>query len=264
MIHEIRFALYAIQKNIAGSAELRTSFLMNIMGMVINNSAFILLWVFFVDSVGVIGGWTAIDIVGLQGFTAFAYGITFSFGCGVRKIPEYIATGAFDRFMVSPKNLLLRVATAFFTASPVGDIVFGMGCFFLYGIFAHITFVQWLILSVLALVSVVLFFACTVIIFTISFYFLDAGNVSQGFFELFMTPTLFHGGAFQGMLRFLFTFVVPSLLVGAIPVEAVKSVSVTQIGIMLLLTTVWMIVAIFFFNRSVRRYESANLTTFGI
>ena len=72
---ELKFALYAIKKNIQSSAELRTSFLMNIVGMAINNTAFIFLWIFFVKSVGIIGGWTIYDIIALQGFTAVCFGI---------------------------------------------------------------------------------------------------------------------------------------------------------------------------------------------
>src|SRR3989344_4770904 len=107
MMKELYFALYAIKKNIQSSAELRTSFLMNIVGMSINNTAFIILWAFFVKSVGVIGGLTVADIVGLQGFVALCFGIVFSAGAGIRKLADYVATGTFDRFMLSPKNLLV-------------------------------------------------------------------------------------------------------------------------------------------------------------
>ncbi len=69
-MNEIKFALYSIKKNIQSSAELRTSFLMNVFGMAINNTAFIILWGFFVNTVGKIGGWTVADIIGLQGFVA--------------------------------------------------------------------------------------------------------------------------------------------------------------------------------------------------
>ena len=81
---ELKFAIYAVKKNIQSSAELRTSFLMNIVGMGINNLAFIILWVFFVQSVGIIGGWTTADIIGLQGFVGLGFGIVFSVGSGIR------------------------------------------------------------------------------------------------------------------------------------------------------------------------------------
>src|SRR3990167_859684 len=132
MIKELSFALYAIKKNIQSSAELRTSFLMNIVGMTINNTAFIILWGFFVKSVGVIGGWTVADIIGLQGFVAICFGIVFSAGAGIRKLADYTASGAFDRFMLSPKNLLVRIATSSFGVSALGDIVFGIVCLGIY------------------------------------------------------------------------------------------------------------------------------------
>src|SRR6185369_3570581 len=128
MMKEIKFAFYAIKKNIQSSAELRTSFLLNIVGMMINNTSFIIVWVFFVKSVGVIGGWTAADIIGLQGFAATCYGLIFSSGFGIRKLPDYVTNGVFDRFMLSPKNLILRTLTSSFASAPVGDIFFGITC----------------------------------------------------------------------------------------------------------------------------------------
>lgn len=263
MLEDLRFALYATKKNIQSSAELRTSFLLNIFGMAINNTAFIILWVFFVKSVGIIGGWTTADIIGLQGFVALSFGIIFSLGAGIRKLPDYVASGAFDRFMLSPKNLLIRVATSAFNPSAVGDMMFGVTCLIIYGFLIHISGYQFLLVMVLALLSTVVFLATAIAIFSTSFFFIDSYAVTTSLFELFMTPSLFHGGAFQGMMRFIFIFVIPSLLVGALPVEAVRNVSLTKLALVGVLAVVWFVVAIKIFNRAVRKYESSNFMTFG-
>jgi len=92
MNKELHFSLYAIKKNLQNSAELRTSFLMNVLGMIINNTSFIILWMFFVKSVGVIGGWTAADIICLNGYTALCYGIVLSAGGGIQKLATYTAS----------------------------------------------------------------------------------------------------------------------------------------------------------------------------
>lgn len=263
MMQELRFALYAIKKNIQSSAELRTSFLMNVVGMTINNTAFIILWVFFVQSVGVIGGWTAADIIALQGFTAFCYGLSFSLGAGIKRLPGYVADGAFDRFILSPKNLLLRVATSAFSASAVGDIVFGVACLAIYGILIHASLVQILLIFLLVILSTILFFAVTIVIYSVSFLFTDAASVVSGLFEMFLTPALFHGGAFQGALRVFYMFVIPALLVGTIPVEIVKDLSIEKLAIVTVFAFLWMVLAVKIFNRAVRRYESSNFMTFG-
>ncbi|HAU66648.1 MAG: hypothetical protein UT30_C0011G0026 [Candidatus Uhrbacteria bacterium GW2011_GWF2_39_13] len=263
MMKELYFALYAIKKNIQSSAELRTSFLMNIVGMSINNTAFIILWGFFVKSVGVIGGWTVADIIGLQGFVAVCFGIVFSAGAGIRKLADYTASGAFDRFMLSPKNLLVRIATSSFGVSALGDIVFGIVCLGIYAFFIHATLYQILLIVLLVFISTILFLAAAIAIYSTSFFFTDANSVTSGLFELFLTPSLFHGGAFQGVMRFIFTFAIPSLLIGALPVEIVRDVSLGKLLLVSILALCWFIVSINVFNRAIKKYESSNFMTFG-
>lgn len=263
MLNDLRFAIYALKKNLENSAELRTSFLMNIVGMAINNTSFIILWLFFVKSVGVIGGWTAADIIGLNGYTAFCYGAVLSLCGGIQKLAVYTTSGAFDRFMLSPKNLLLRVATAFFRVSALGDIVFGVICLTLYAFLIHANNFQILLIILLTVISTILFLAGVIIIYSISFYFTDADSVTRGIFELFFTPSLFHGGAFQGLMRFIFTFAIPSLLIGVLPVEITREISLSKLFLVSILATFWFVVSIKFFYRSVRKYESSNFMTFG-
>lgn len=263
MMKELKFALYAIKKNIQSSAELRTSFLMNIIGMAINNTAFILLWVFFVKSVGIIGGWTIYDIIALQGFTAVCFGVIFSAGYGIRKLADYVASGVFDRFMLSPKNLLVRIATSSFGTSSIGDIVFGIVCLGIYVFLIHANIFQILLILLLIIISTVAFLAAVIVIYSMSFYFTDASSVTYGLFQLFFTPAMFHGGAFQGAMRFIFTFAIPSLLIGALPVEIVRDISLEKLLLVGVLTIFWFIFSINVFNRAVRKYESSNFMTFG-
>ena len=92
---------------------------------------------------------------------------------------------------------------------------------------------------------------------------MDGHNVSQGLYGLFLSNSIYHGGAFTGGLRVIFTFVIPSLLVGAIPVEIVKEVSLTNIFAIIILAISWFILSIMFFNKSFKKYESNNLFGYG-
>lgn len=263
MLKDLRFALFAIKKNIQSNAELRASFIMNIFGMMLNNLAFVIVWVFFAQSVGAIGGWTAADIIGLQGFVCLSYGIIFSMASGLRKIPDYVASGAFDSFMLSPKNLLVRIATSSFSSSAIGDMVFGIICLVIYGFLVHVNSGQILLIAILEIFSVLMFLGVTISVFSVSFLFADPNAVSESLFELFMTPMLFHGGAFQGTTRFVFTFVIPSLIIGALPVEALKAVSISKILFIGILALFWFTVSLKIFSMAVKKYESSNFMTFG-
>lgn len=263
MNKEIKFGLYAIAKNIQNSAELRGSFLMSVFGMAINNLAFIFLWIYFIKSVGVIGGWTAADIIGLQAFVAISYGLIFSTAMGIRKIPEYVSSGAFDRYLLSPKNLLVRIATASFNVSALGDLLFGLVCFVVYAILISISWPQFLMMLILLVFVIITLFAMTILIGASSFFFTDPQAITAGFFEIFFTPSMFHGGAFQGALRFVFTFIIPSLVIGTLPVEAVRTLSLGKLALVGALSFIWLYISLKFFRSAVKKYESSNFMTFG-
>jgi ABC-2 type transport system permease protein len=263
MMKELYFAWYAIKKNIQSSAELRTSFLMNIVGMAINNTAFIFLWAYFVKSVGIIGGWTIADIIGLQGFGALSFGIVFSVARGIRNLPDYTANGVFDRFMLSPKNLLVRVATSALGVSALGDVIFGITCLVIYAILIQAGLLQIFLTIVLVAVSTLVFLAAIIIIYSVSFFFTDANPATTSLFELFFTPSIFSGGAFQGVMRFIFTFIIPSLLIGSLPVEVLRDIDIGKLALISGLSIIWFFISIKFFYMAVKKYESSNFMTFG-
>jgi len=264
MMKELRFAFYAIKKNIQSSAELRTSFLTNIIGMMINNTSFIILWVFFVKSVGVINGWRAADVIGLLGFTTLSYGIVFSPAFGLIKLPDYVANGSFDRFMLSPKSVLMRVATSSFSVSAIGDSIFGMIALAIYGFLIQATVLQVLLMCLLAIIAAFVHLAALIAIYSASFLFsANADSVTRGFFELFLTPSLFPGGAFQGVMRFFFTFFIPALAVGALPVEIVRDLSLGKLLIVSAVATLWFLLSLKIFYWGVKKYKSSNFMTFG-
>jgi ABC-2 type transport system permease protein len=263
MKKEINFAMYAIKKNIQSSAELRTSFWMNVFGMMLNNVSFVLIWVFLIQTVGNIGGWSQADIFGLQGIVALVFGIVFSIGSGLREMPQLISSGRFDQFMLSPKNLLARIATSSFGASAVGDVFFGIICLVIYLSMISATLPQIGMTLLLIIISLIAFTGVTIAIQSINFFFTDPEAVTRSMFELFFTPALFHGGAFQGTTRFVFTFLVPSLLIGTLPVEAITQTSISKMILVLALSIFWFVLSLWLFKKAVRRYESANFMTFG-
>ena len=263
MNKEVKFALYAIKKNIQNGAELRGSFLINVFGMAINNTAFIFLWVYFIKSVGVVGGWTAADIIGLQAFVAIGYGFVFSVAMGLRKIPEYVSSGSFDRYLLSPKNLLVRIATASFNASAVGDIIFGLVCLVIYTFLVSLSFSQVLMMIILIIFVMITQLAIAILIGAASFFFTDPQSVAKGFFDFFFSPAMFHGGAFQGVLRFVFIFIIPSLVIGSLPVEAVRTLSLEKFILIGVLSIFWFFIALKFFRFALKKYESSNFMTFG-
>ena len=213
--------------------------------------------------VSVINGWEPFDIFGLYGFSAASFGLVCSFFYGIYNIPTYISTGNFDKYLLTPKNTLLKVATSAISTSAIGDLIFGIICFIIFAIISKLTFLQILASIFLLFVTSIVFFSFSLICMSISFYLMDGENISQGLYGTFISASLYHGGAFTGILRAIFIFVIPSLLLGVLPVELVKSMSLSNICLISVLSIFWLVLSILFFYKSLRKYESNNFFGFG-
>ena len=258
----IKLMFHLIKKNFQNAKELKSAFITSIVGMALNNSAFIILWYNFGNIVGSLNGWDAIDIFGLYAFSTGSYGLVCSFFYGIMNIPRYISTANFDKYLLTPKNILLKVSTSEVSTSAIGDLVFGIVCFIIYAILSKFTILQLLISVLLIICTSVVFFSFSLICMSVSFYLMDGDNISQGLFGMFLTVSLYHGGAFTGILRIIFVYVMPALLLGVIPVEILKTMSLSNLLLIIILTIIWFGISILFFYKSLKKYESNNLFGF--
>ena len=72
---------------------------------------------------------------------------------------------------------------------------------------------------------------------------MDGYNVSNGLLGMFVGNSTYHGGAFTGILRFIFIFIMPALLLGAIPVEIIKTLSINNLIMILCIAVFWLIIS---------------------
>jgi ABC-2 type transport system permease protein len=262
-MRNVKLAILNIKKNFLNAKELKSAFITSIVGMCINNIAFIVLWYNFGTMIGNINGWEPFDIFGLYGFSAGSFGVVCAFFHGIFNIPTYISTGNFDKYLLTPKNTLLKVSTSSIETSAIGDLVFGIICFLIFAVVSKLSFIQIIVSIFLMIIASIVFYSFSLICMSVSFYLMDGENISQGLYGMFVSASLYHGGAFTGILKAIFVFVIPSLLLGGIPVELVKSISVSGICLISLLAIFWLVISIVFFYRSLRKYESNNFFGFG-
>ena len=74
-MRNVKLAILNIKKNFLNAKELKSAFITSIVGMCINNIAFIVLWYNFGTMIGNINGWEPFDIFGLYGFSAGSFGV---------------------------------------------------------------------------------------------------------------------------------------------------------------------------------------------
>lgn len=262
-MRSLRLAIINIKKNFLNARELKSAFIISIIGMFLNNFSFTFLWLYFGKSVGVLNGFAPMDIFGIYAINTTSYGIVCAFLYGLFNIPSYISSGNFDKFLITPKNTLIKVVTSSISTSAFGDLLFGVTCFIIFCLSTKLSVIGFLLMILFIILSTIIFFSFSLICMSISFYLMDGENISNGLYGMFVGSSLYHGGAFTGVLKAIFIFIVPSLLLGAVPIEIINSFSFLEILLFIILTVFWLVFSIYFFYRSLRKYESNNFFGFG-
>ncbi len=260
ILSEVRMALRYIKINIASAAELRTSFLMQVIGMMFNNITFLIVWWLFIGTFGEINGWTGKEVIALQGFVAITYGIAFSFFAGAFQLPDVVNNGVFDNILLTPRSLYARILTLATKTSAIGDALYGLILLVIYMFVADQTLLQSLLLLSFILPATIIFINFLLAASCISFFLPDSAEISHFVFEMVLGPSMYPAGLYQGGVRFVFLFILPALAIGGLPVEAVKSMNLWSIAIIWLLAILWTYIAVWVLRKGIRRYESSNLT----
>lgn len=249
-----------VKSNILSAAELRTSFIMQIVGMAINNISLLAIWLLFFNAFGSINGWSGLEVMALQGFIAISFGFTFSFFSGVMELPKAVLNGSFDSVLLTPRNLYLRILTLATRTSSVGDMLYGFIVLIFYIVAAHLSLVQVVLFLLLLIPSVLILVNFALITSCICFYIPDSEQISNNAFEVMFGPSLYPSGVYQGAMRTIFLFVLPTIAVAGLPVEAVKDLNFLKIGFVWGVGILWTLIAFLVLKHGIRKYESGNLT----
>lgn len=260
---ELRFIYRAFRLNMQNAAELRTSFIMLAVGMMLTNSSFVIIWSLFANAAGELNGWTFVDVILLQGITSLCYGVFFTLCAGVGDLPKILLSGSFDKFLVTPKSVLVRLATSKLSPQAMGDILFALVCFVFYMWSVGFSLPLFGTLLLAVALACIAMFGVSVAIFSVALYVYDGQNATDSLFQLFFSPAIMHGGAFAGWTRAFFTFGVPSLVVGTIPTELVDSFSWGELALVTSLAVLWCVLGVVVFYHGLRKYESGNTQVFG-
>ncbi len=243
--------------NLRSAMELRVAFFLQIIGMVLNDCSFVIVWLIFFNAVGTVNGWGAPETIALLGFNVLGFGLTFGFAGGSMWLPRYVEQGTFDSFLLSPRNLYVRTITSRFELPALGDALLGVILLVAYAVqtgsgMGLLWFLAMLPATVIIYVSVSM--TCS----TAAFYFPDADHIVLAMFKMFLTPGLYPSILFPKIARFIFIVIIPSLAIGGLPVEAVKNHSLSTVAIVWAVAGGWLLISIVAFYGSVRRYESGN------
>src|SRR5688500_3382503 len=232
VIHDLKMYFFSLRVQLRAAAMLRGAFITQIIGMVINNAALALAWIFFFVQFGTVNGWSGADFIGLLGVQMLIFGICMLVSEGLMFLPQHVDQGSFDSFLTKPNSVLGQVASSSIDVTAFGDVLLGIGFIVWYMLQAQ-TSIGEAALFVVAVAIAASIFWCFALLLpnTLAFYMYDSERVSRYLGSLFIDAGMYPTAVLSGALRAFLLTAFPALLIGVMPLVTLQTISWPIIGL---------------------------------
>lgn len=253
--NQLHVCLLSVKYNIMREMLNKTTFLTNILFMMLNNATFIVQWAILFRLRDDIGGYTMSEVMLLWGLAASTHGLAHILFARAFSLPELIINGKLDAYLVLPKNVLLSVITSATSTSAIGDLLYGLVliCIFCFSIERLLLFLLFTITGAIILTSFAL------IMGSLSFWFVRMEMFGKHMINCMISFSTYPDGIFKGGVRFLLYYIIPVGMAIYRPVHAIMELDVKTLMITLGYMFLFSASAVFIFYRGLRRYSSSNL-----
>lgn len=242
--------------NLSASMEYRTSFLIQVFGMFLNNASFAFFWWLLFEKVNNIAGYGFKDVMYLWSFCSASFGLTFILFGNLTNVTQMIVKGELDTFLLQPKDVVINMIGSKTNISAWGDLIYGMVLFL---ILNGLHLKGFLIFSVFNITGMLLYAGFFLAVQSLAFYFGNTEALAGLAFEFIITMSLYPEGIFHGVVRLILFSLIPAGFISMIPVKLLTEWNWGWVLLTLLVTFLWVFFAYRFFYRGLRKYESGNL-----
>lgn len=256
MARHLRFLLAYVRINLATALEYRLSFLVQCIGMALNDAIIFFFWWLYFRQVPQVGGWQLVDLLLLYGVVATSFGLAATFLGNWNRLPPIIVQGQLDYYLSLPGNVLLHVLVSRMSLAGWGDLGFGALSF---GAAAWLGILNVPLAALLVVTSTAVLTGFAVLTGSLAFFLGNAeAAASQANMALVHFST-YPGSIFRGWVKVLLLTAVPAGFVGHVPVELLREFDLLKLALLLGFTAALWTVALLVFRRGLKRYESGNL-----
>ncbi|HVQ41372.1 MAG TPA: ABC-2 family transporter protein [Vicinamibacterales bacterium] len=257
----LSFTRSLVTTNLKAALALRSAFAIQVVFMALNNFTFFVFWWALMARVTTIRGWQLGDIQMLFGLVAAAFGLTITVAGGVRHLGRFIEDGDLDTLLTRPRSVLVHALGMRAQPSGFGDLISGLIFIAMSG---QVSWRTAPVLMVVIVASALIFVACGVVFFSLAFWLGRVETVATQLWELLITFSLYPEPLFGGALRLVLFTVLPAGFVGYMPIRILHAPSLTNVAMLICVAIGYVCVAVWVFDRGLRRYASGSrFTMFG-
>lgn len=233
----------------------KTTFITNIVFMLLNNASFIIQWMILYSLKENVGGYTFKQVLLLWGLASGTYGVSRFFFQKAFSLSDTINNGKLDAYLVQPKNVLLSVITSEVQVSAIGDILYAYIMLFIYGF----TIPRFILFTLFCIGGGIILTAISVILSSLSFWFQKTDIIADTGNSLMTNFATYPDGIFKGLAKILLFTLIPVGFANYIPVRILSEFNLLLTILFIVITTIITLLAILVFYKGLKRYSSSNL-----
>ncbi|MBK8539360.1 MAG: ABC-2 family transporter protein [Ardenticatenia bacterium] len=255
---ELSFLAALWKTNLLAALEYRASFISQVLGMLLNNAAFLAFWLLFFQRFPKVNGWGMRDMLGLYGMTATGFGLGVVLFGNALSLADIISQNGLDPYLSLPRPVLLHVLASGSRISGWGDILTGLLCMALLG---PPDAAAWLRYGAAALVSMIVFISFLVLVASLTFWIGSASALSGSAINAILAFATYPMSIFDGSAKLILLTVIPAGFIGALPADFVRHYTGRGLAQLAAAALVFLALALIAFHRGLRHYESGGLAT---
>ena len=253
--NQLKVSLLSIKYALMREMLNKTTFITNILFMILNNSSFIIQWLVLFSLKKDIGGYTMNHVLLLWGIAAATYGISHFFFQKAFNLSDTINNGKLDSYLVQPKNILISAITSDIETSAIGDILYGYILLVFYGI----NISNFLLFTLFITTGGLMLTSISVILHSLSFWFQKTDIIADTGNSCMVNFATYPDGIFKGIAKLLLYTIIPVGIVNYIPVKTIINFNPKFLLIILLSTVFIVFLAFKVFYSGLKKYSSSNL-----
>ena len=220
--NQLRVTLLSIKYSIMREMLNKTSFISNIIFMILNNASMIIQWIVLFSLKENFGGYSFKQVLLLWGMASGIYGVAHFFFEKAFDLSFTINSGKLDAYIVQPKNVLISIITSDIQVSAIGDMIFSIIMFFIYGF----TIKGFLLYILFSITGGLMLAAISVILNSLSFWFNNTEMIADTGNSLMVNFATYPDGIFKGLTKILLFTLIPVGISSYIPIKVITKFNI--------------------------------------
>ena len=247
-----------VRHNLMSAMAYRGAFVMQVVGMMLNNTMLLFFWWILFERLPTLRGWDLAGVMTLYGIVAFGFGAATVVCGNAFSVARVVASGDLDYYLALPADPLVHVLVSRMSLPGWGDVLFGLVVFLVAAPGRWASLPLFLLLGTIAGLVLVAF---SVLVGSLAFWVGNADNLATQAINALITFGLYPVEIFPGVVRVLLYTLIPAAFVGSIPAELLSDFDWGRLATLVAFAAGITLAAWGVFRWGLRRYESGNLVT---